>query len=114
MLKFVSPWSERVMDAAFVRDTYVNNNRMYLGLRTYDEEANFWEPWCDVTVNIPDETLTDENCAFIDINNNQTIRQFLEENNLAEWTGKFGYSGFCAYPEYRFDMERLAEHLLEG
>ncbi len=101
------------MDAALVRSEYGNNGRMYLGLYTRDDECDFWEPWSDVTVNLPDEPITDKDCGFVDINNNPALRQFIEENHLGEWTDKYGCSGFCTYPEYRLDMERLAEHLLK-
>lgn len=112
MLKFTCPYSGSRMDAAFVRDAYANNHRLYVGLYTYDKDDAFWEPWSDVTVNLSDESISDENCAFIDVNNNPTITSFLEQNGIAVPTYRFGYSGFCSYPEYRFDIDKLDEHLM--
>ena len=67
------------------------------------------EPFAVITVNIPDEELSDdESCtAFIDTNNIPEIDNFLIDNEIAEPTGRFVQSGFCAYPEFKFNLEKL-------
>lgn len=113
MLSFINPWTEEIETAAIVKDAYVfkGQGRMYLGLMTLDPDFGFMTPYCDITVNLPDERLTDETCAFIDTNNAPFLPSFLEENGLAKPTGMHGFSGWCAYPEYRFDMEAIEKHL---
>lgn len=114
MLKFKNPYNpEEEMDVSLTTDRYVHGNGLYVGMYYFDEEDQFWEPWADISVNLPHEALTDMNCAFIDVNNAGTLPSFLVENGLAKPTGRFGYSGYCAYPEFRFDLDKLNEHLLK-
>lgn len=64
-----------------------------------------------VTVNLVDEQLTDDLCAFIDTNNlGEDIVLWLERNGLGETTNNFGQSGFCVYPEFRFKKEVVAKY----
>lgn len=109
MLKFKSQWVEEPMDAIIVKDKYANNGRTYLGL--YCKEEEFFEPWTDITVNLFGP-ITDENCAFVDTNNCPDIVRFLEENGLAEPTGRVRQSGWCMYPEYRFNYEEVDKHVV--
>ena len=39
--------------ARFWKNNYVNNNNLYIGILTWNEEYKYWEPWGDLTVNIP-------------------------------------------------------------
>ena len=116
MLKFTSPWTGNVHDAYIQEDAYAVNGRIFLGLWTNDLDCpgGYFEPYCDITVNLPREPLTGKSCAFVDVNNAPFITRFLEENGLAEPTGVMGFSGWCAYPEYRFNMDAVREHLLKG
>ena len=66
----------------------------------YIEEVAF--PYATITVNLPNARLSDENCAFVDTNYVPFIDEWLEENGIAEPTGRFGFSGYCCYPEMRF------------
>lgn len=114
MLKHTNAWSGEEMDAVLCMDKYTNNGRLYIGLVTFDKEMEYWEPWCDITVNIPMTPLTDrENCAFVDVNNDPTITTFLEQNGLAVPTGRSARSGWVTYPEYRFDMVKVQQNLDE-
>lgn len=100
---------------AFTKDTYACGDTMYVGLMCLSDYGfgdPFFEPYCDVTVNLMDAGTSQDNCAFIDTNNMPTLPKFLEENGIAEPTGYYGFSGFCAYPEYRFNIDVLDQHLL--
>lgn len=108
MLKYKSLWREEPMDAVIEESKYANNGRFYLGLWCKEEE--YYEPWTDITVNLFGP-ITDENCAFVDVNNCPDITAFLEENGLAVPTGKSRQSGWVSYPEYRFNMEEVRKHL---
>lgn len=118
MLNFVNPWTNEIETARIREDKYCMGKRLYLGLDTIDPDCGFFEPYCDITVNLPDEMLSGEDCAFVDVNNCNWLPRFLEENGLAEPTGMMGFSGwgayteyrFYAYPEYRFNMERVRSH----
>ena len=112
MLEFISPWTGEILDACIEKSQYVKPARLYLGLRTRDYGEDYFEPYCDITVNLPGEMLSGENCAFVDTNNAPFIPGFLEANGLAEPTGMLGFSGWCVYPEYRFNMEEISKHLL--
>lgn len=77
-----------------------------LAVQVYDEDN---EPFDIITVNLPDEELSgDFNCtAFIDTNNVEGLWSFLIKNGIAEFTGRVGHSGFCSYPEFKFNLEKL-------
>lgn len=112
MLSFHNPWSNEI-ETAYIREdkyAYKRQNRLYLGLDTIDPDYGFAMPYCDITVNLPDEMLSGEDCAYVDVNNAPFLPRFLEENKLAEPTGMMGFSGWCCYPEYRFNMERVRSH----
>lgn len=110
MLKYKSVWREEPMDAVITQSAYANNGRMYLGL--WCKEEDYFEPWTDITVNLFGP-ITDENCAFVDNNNCPDIVQFLEQSGLAVPTGRVRQSGWCVYPEYRFNMDEVRKHLAE-
>lgn len=113
MLNFNNPWTGEIEVATITKDTYCfkRQGRMYLGLLTVDPDYGCYEPYCDITVNLPDEELSGEDCAFVDVNNASFLPDFLEANGLAEPTGLYGFSGWCAYPEYRFNMAEVAKHM---
>ena len=48
-----------------------------------------------------DEKLP-EDYAYVDTNNMPNAEQFIEENKLGEFVGKYKMSGFCCYPLYKF------------
>ena len=75
MLKFTSPYTGVTMNAGLTRNAYSNNGRLFLGLMTFDMDDYFWEPWCDLTVNLPFAPLTDETCGYVDTNNNAPLAQ---------------------------------------
>lgn len=66
--------------------------------------------WCDegpyalLTVNLNEKLPF--NRAYVDTNNLPTAKEFIEENNLGKEIG-VKVSGYCAYPLYEFNMERL-------
>ena len=92
-------------NARFWRSEYANNGSLYVGVITYDEEYEEWEPWSDLTVNLSG-MCPEENRAFIDTNNcaPEIIRE-LEKAKLIKNTGITRQSGFCTYPLYEFTKE---------
>ena len=73
-----------------------------------DEGQPYDEDWCDVSVNLPYGCVPNpETDAFIDTNNSPWLEEFLKENEIAKPLGFNAYSGFCKYPAYRFDLDKL-------
>ena len=81
-------------------------SRHNLAVQAWTEDG---EPFEVITVNLPDEELSDdESCtAFIDENNLPEIYNFLINNDIAVFTGNTAISGFCEYPEFKFNLEKL-------
>lgn len=72
-----------------------------------------WSPYAMLTVNLEDYPGSD-NIAFVDTNNlGSSIVDWITNNNLGEPTGNYGFSGWCAYPEVRFDLDKIKEHEVE-
>ena len=61
--------------------SYVDRKRLYIGL--YKEEYGEWEPFGDLTVNLPREAVK-ENEAFIDHNYAESKLQFIRKYQLGK------------------------------
>lgn len=70
-------------------------------------EDNGFIPYGALTVNLQ-EKLSDY-FAYVDTNNIPEAQKFIEDYELGKFTGLFGRSGYCLYPLYAFDSERLRE-----
>lgn len=84
-------------------NTYVDNNSLYVGMTT--AEDGFPEPYGDVTVNLL--SSVPPYCAFVDTNNMPELEDFLVKNGIAEFTGLMQKSGYCSYPLYQFNVEKM-------
>ncbi|MEG1565378.1 MAG: DUF4313 domain-containing protein [Bacilli bacterium] len=84
------------------RTKYTYNNSLAVSL-----ETTSLEPFAVITVCIDISDTCKKDCAFVDVNNCPWAEKFLTENKLAEPTGRIGYSGFCSYPEYKFNLELI-------
>ena len=83
-----------------IKTRYHVNGNFAITLNYYDDEFQCWMPYENLTVNL-DEKLPD-NYGYVDINNIPSAEEFINENHLGESTGKYGFSGFCRYPLYKF------------
>ncbi len=73
------------------------------------------EPFGKLTVNLMDsDKLADGRTAFVDTNNLPGAEEFLTENRLAVFTGIRRPSGWCSYPLYRFDLDRIPPRPEDG
>lgn len=97
----LSAWGETT-HLNTIMDSYRNNGNLYIGL--VDEEGF---PYADLTVNI--EALRD-NMAAVDTNNCPWAEKFIEDNGLGVKTGYNLGSGFCRYPVYEFDLDKVKEY----
>ena len=84
-------------------NTYMDNNSLYVGMTTMGD--GFPEPYGDVTVNLL--TSVPPYCAFVDTNNMPELEDFLVKNKIAEFTGLTQKSGYCSYPLYLFNAEKM-------
>lgn len=86
-------------------NAYRNSNRMYIGL--VEVGGEYPEHFVDLTVNI--SAPCPNYCGYVDINNCPELENFIEKHGLGEFTGLMGGSGFCSYPLYLFNPEKLRE-----
>ena len=92
----------------FELNNYRENGNLYVGLITHEE--GWAEPWQNLTVNLSIKCAPD--CAFIDTNNNgDEIMTWIVSNKLGKPTGRIKASGWCVYPEFKFNMDELMKHL---
>lgn len=97
--------SEYGRDVEVVLDMQLyTNGRIYLGLIEVAEDG-YPEPYADITTNI--DAPAPAYCGYLDTNNLSNIEQFIVENEIGVFTGLMGSSGFCRYPLYRFNVEKL-------
>lgn len=89
---------------------YVNNGCMYIGLVSWED--GFPEPYGDITVNL--DGKAPDYCGYVDMNNMPELEKFIEEQGLGEFTGLVKQSGYCAYPLYSFNPERLRQLCPDG
>lgn len=96
------------MNVEVKRSTYKNNDSLAVVL--VPEECP--EEYSVITVNIDDTNVfccPFNEKAFVDTNNYPNIEKFLVENELATAVDVFGQSGYCTYPLYAFDLEKIPE-----
>ena len=84
------------------RTTYVNNGNLAVVLK--DENDG---PFATLTVNLSEKLA--EDCAYVDTNNCPFAERFILGNKLGEPTGRFGFSGYCCYPLYKFNLSKIEE-----
>lgn len=89
---------------------YANNGCIYVGVLSKGEDG--LEPYENLTVNLRDGAP--DYCGYIDTNNMPEAEEFLRKNDLGYFTGLVGRSGFCTYPMYCFNVEKLRELCPEG
>ena len=63
------------------------------------------EPYGNLTVNLSERLLPDT--AYVDTNNMPDAEMFIKEYSLGEFTGTIRRSGFCDYPLYRFNLNKI-------
>jgi len=93
---------DKELEVETFKTTYTTNDNLAVVV----ENKEFEEV---LTVNLKDNP-TSKDCAFVDTNNIKWAEKFLQENQIAQPTGRYGISGFCSYPEYRFDMSKLKDY----
>lgn len=104
-------WEYGTEDIALEVNAYRYGNRLYIGM--YSQDEGVWEPFSDLTVNLPGYPVK-ANEAFIDDFCSADKLEFIEKHRLGKRLPEVGYSGYCTYAKVAFDLERLAEFDKEG
>ena len=89
---------------------YMNNRAMFIGLMC--NEDGYEEPFGDVTVNL--SVAAPNYCGYLNVNDMPDIEKFITDNDLGEFTGFTQRSGFCEYPLYLFNVDKLRELCPDG
>ncbi len=76
---------------------------MFIGLMC--NEDGYEEPFGDVTVNL--SVAAPNYCGYLNVNDMPDIEKFITDNDLGEFTGFTQRSGFCEYPLYLFNVDKL-------
>lgn len=92
------------------KNIYAINGNLALSL----VDVKTKEPILSLTVNLPGYFL-EKNTSFVDTNNSPESIKIIKKYKLGEqvYNGKFpiiGMSGFCTYPLYKFDLERIEQY----
>ena len=81
-----------------------------LGLLEKGEEGVI-EPWCDVTVVLPDSLNCKPDEAYVkNWSENEGLDTWLIKNGVASSTGKYAMTGYVRAPLLKFDLEKVREH----
>lgn len=65
------------------------------------------EPYGNLTTNL--DNKLPENMAYVDTNNMPDAERFIKENDLGEDTGLIAKSGYCTYPLYKFNIDKMTD-----
>ena len=85
------------------KDEYMDNHTLVLSLVCDDGE-----PFARLTVNLPETDFWgSDTVAFVDTNNCPWAEKFIEENDLGSPMGITARSGFCTYPLYHFNLQKI-------
>lgn len=86
---------------------YANNGNLAIVVKYFDEDFECWMQYGVLTVNF--EEGLPEGYAYVDTNNFPCAKELIGSGKIGEWTGKTRVSGWCSYPLYRFDVEKIKE-----
>ena len=67
--------------------------------------CDYGEPYGTITTNLCDGLP--QNQAYVDTNNMPDAERFIKDNGLGEFTGVTKDSGYCTYPLYKFNLDKL-------
>lgn len=94
----------KTYNVGIIPTAYVSDNSLAIQLV---EDTGI--PFATATTKLPDYPPYAPNRAFLDTNNLPGIDDWFEELKLGFPTGNIGFSGYCAYPEFEFYLDRIQE-----
>ena len=84
---------------------YANNDHVAISVWSAEEG-----PIADITVNIRGIENCLPDCSCVDVNNFPEATRIIKELGIGKYRGCELVSGWCAYPVYEFDMEKLNQY----
>lgn len=99
---YESKWGGETVELTMSQ--YADNGNIFLEL--INTQGEYPEPYGNVTVNLVD---VPKYCGYVDTNNMPEMEKFIKDNDLGEFTGLTLRSGFCEYPLYVFNVDKLRE-----
>ena len=115
IMQFYSSWRNMDIPLWLKTDTYANNKTLAIRAvlaEDLEDMGSRGEPYAMLTVNLPGGDAAG-NRQYVDTNNWHGAEELIRRYGLGKFTGKYGGYGFCEYPLYEFDMNRIAEFLYE-
>lgn len=99
-MKYESKWGDETVELTMSQ--YAGSGNLFLEL--INTEGEYPEPYGNITVNLGE---VPKYCGYIDTNNMPEIEKFIADNDLGDFTGLTLQSGFCEYPLYVFNVDKL-------
>ena len=90
-------------ECVLVLNKYANNQ--HIALSVWCEDG----PFADITVNLPETKRYPKNFGFVDTNNFPQAHRLIEQLGIGKPTGTYAQSGWCYYPLYEFDIDKIKE-----
>lgn len=87
---------------------YRNNNRIYLGVETEEDL------YADITINLSDMMIPDDNYIFVNGDMTKELRTFLEKNKIIGETIETYQYNMGRYDMVEVDFDLLKEYDPEG
>lgn len=116
IFEFKDFFTGKIHQGFFKFGRYEEGKRIAIQIFAKEKEnpQDFFQPFCFVTVNLPNHEITNKDFfGYIDVNNAPWLEGFLSENGFGLPTQRFATSGFCNYPEYFFDIKKMKYYRLE-
>lgn len=99
-------WDYEDTEIALYVASYLYGNALYIEMFSREEE--YWEPFGDLTVNLPGYSLEPDE-AFICADFAEDKLNFITDYGLGEILPEKGHSGMEEYRLVKFNLEKLAE-----
>lgn len=94
------------------RSRYVSNNATYIGVESWDEEGQYYEPWCDLTTNL-DWFIYKPNMITIKDGEDYLVK-ILKKLKVIKKIILMGIpQGWNTYTCYEIDLKKLNELSVE-
>ena len=87
---------------------YANNRTTCVKLL----EADDYAPFATISKNL--DVMLEENEIYVDKNNCPWAEEFLQQYDLGENLNDDGFSGYCQYPKYRLNLNKITKMTYEA
>lgn len=84
---------------------YKSNNSLAIELYLLSDLG--YELFDVISVNLDGFVRLESDLCFIDVNNSFHVSEFINKHQLGQEVGVDFHQGFCKYPLYKFDLNKL-------